>query len=461
MRAFLAAILVLAATPASAQTPATVREVTEAWPSGSAYCADGLPDRVTLTPGADPARAMGVAWRTDARQTEARLQLGLAIDSPLAGRDVRDLKGRSNPLTTENGRAVHHRVALSDLIPATDYVYRVRGAAGWSEWHAFRTPADGFEPFTAIWLGDLQNDILEVGARVVRKALLSTTDPALVLHAGDLVQQRDGGVHDDEWGEWHATGGALFAAIPQLPAAGNHEYLEGSEGEDRWRLGPHWPLAFVLPDNGAEGADGTTYTVEYQDVRFIVLDGTSARELGTLDAQARWLDDVLSRNTAHWTVVLMHQPLFPCARPNPPGDLNRVWRPILEAHKVDLVLQGHDHCYGRTTDPEGGRAATGARQTPVYLVSVAGGKMYPLNDRAADQTDRLAEDTQLYQTLRFEAERLVYEARTATGRLYDAFRIETGTEGRRLVHEDENTLVPERMCRSDQGPDREGCTADR
>lgn len=431
MRRAAAALLVtLLAAPAAGQ----VRETTAACPSGSAYCPSGLPDRIVLTPGANPARAMAVAWRTDARQDEAVLELVRATGNPDMEHGASRIAGSSRPLETENGRAVHHQARIDGLEPDTSYAYRVRAAAGWSEWFQFRTPAETFRPFSILYFGDQQNDILEVGARTVRQAFRALGDPALVLHAGDLVQQRDGGVHDDEWGEWAAAGGDRYAAIPQVPAAGNHEYIEATDafGERSDYLGPHWPLAFALPGNGAPGAGATTYHIDYQGVRVVVLDGTSARDMGTLEAQAEWLNQVLSEGEPRWRVVLLHQPLFSCARPNDPRDLNRVLRPILERHGVDLVLQGHDHCYSRITDPEGGRDAPWPRSGPVYLTSVAGGKMYALNDRASARADRVAEDTQLYQTITFGERELVYRAYTSTGELYDALSIEISGQVKRI-----------------------------
>ena len=59
-----------------------------------------------------------------------------------------------------------------------------------------------------------------------RRALLQAGNPALMLHAGDLVASRDDLTHDDEWGEWNQAGGWAYAAIAQLTAAGNHEYLD-------------------------------------------------------------------------------------------------------------------------------------------------------------------------------------------------------------------------------------------
>jgi hypothetical protein len=62
----------------------------------------------------------------------------------------------------------------------------------------------------------------------------------------------------------------------------------------------------------------------------------------------------------------------------------------------------------------------------VYVVSVSGGKMYKLESTGWDafedmEQDRNAENTQLFQVISIDGDRLSYESYTATGELYDAF----------------------------------------
>jgi hypothetical protein len=433
---------------------------------GSPYAAGGLPDRITLTPAADPSTGMAIAFRTDSRQEKAQAEIAPAIDGPsLAARAV-PISGRSFDITTENGAARYHQLRFAALKPDTAYVYRVKGAEGWSEWLQFRTAVAEPRPFTFLYFGDTQNDILEVASRVIRQGIQSTASPALVLHAGDLVAQRDEKVHDDEWGEWAQTGGYNYATIPQLPAAGNHEYVNkpGPGGKETYELGSHWPLSFTLPDNGANRWKATTYFVDYQGVRFIVLDGTAALELGAIGEQSRWLEQTLAGSKARWNVVLFHQPLYTCARGQDTEELKAAWKATFEKHRVDLVLQGHDHCYSRLTSEQGRDASDRARATdspqgPVYLVSVTGSKMYGLNDRASTQPDRVAEDTELYQRIDVAGDRLTLRSYTATGRLYDDFALERRADGRnRLVSTGELT-GPIRRCNGTTGPDGLPCTA--
>src|SRR5258706_546563 len=200
-------------------------------------------------------------------------------------------------------------------------------------------------------------------------------------------------------GGWDQAGGYNYATVPQIPATGNHEYIDTkqADGTETQRLGPYWSRQFALPANGAKPVEATTYFVDYQGVRFVLLDGTSALELGSLAAQSRWLDATLASSKAQWNIVVLHQPIFTCARPTDTEALKTAWKPILERRRVDLVLQGHDHCYSRISNAGGaavGRAARaeGQPQGPVYVVSVVGSKMYGLNARWQTQPDKVAAD---------------------------------------------------------------------
>ncbi len=463
-----ASALALSAAPAAAQILAEDDDPeTPAHAPSGRWAAKGWPDRIVLTPAADAARGAAAAWRTDTRQTTAEAEIAVEIDGPLLGHAATTVRGETAPIANENGEAHYHQVRFDGLEPDTRYVYRVRSADGWSEWLPFRTAAAEARPFRFVYLGDTQNEILDIGSRVIRSALAHAGQPAVVLHAGDLVALREVKVHDDEWGEWTEAGGRAFAMIPQIPAAGNHEYVDDirPNGEESRLLSPHWPLQFALPDNGAEAAADTSYFVDYQGVRFIVLDGTAGRDLGAMESQAAWLDRTLAESPARWNIALFHQPVFTCARPRDTEDIKAAWMPVLEAHHVDLVLQGHDHCYGRVSHPDGAEASRRARaadepQGPVYVVSVTGYKMYGLNDRAETLPVRYADNTQLYQLVDVGDDRIDFRAFTATGRLYDAFTLVRAEDGRNRLIESDDALIDIRRCRGEAGPDDRPCTAE-
>lgn len=454
------AVLLLAA-PLAAQEQALPRT------PGTPYAPRSIPDRVVLTPGADPTHEMAVAFRTDPAQATAEAQIAIAVEGPTLEREARTVTGTTRSIDSANGRANYHQVRFAGLEPDRTYAYRVKGAAGWTEWFQFRTAATEAKPFRFLYLGDTQNGILTYASRVIRQGF-AAGNIALTVHAGDLVAQRDDLDPDDEWGEWTQAGGYNYAQVPQLPATGNHEYVDviRADGSESRKLGPYWPLQFALPGNGADPVKATTYAVDYQGVRFIILDGTAALDLGALDQQTRWLDATLAASKARWNVVLFHQPIYTCARPNDTETLKKAWKPIFERRRVDLVLQGHDHCYSRLTAQAGreagrrARADSGGLQGPVYLVSVTGSKMYGLNDRARTQPDRTAEATELFQVVDVDSDKLAFRTYTASGLLYDGFDLLRGADGRNRMKElDDAALLPVRTCNGDVGPDGGPCVA--
>jgi hypothetical protein len=445
---------------------------------GEPYAARNLPDRIVLTPGADPASEMHISWRTDMAASTTLAELVELVPAPNFGERATAVAGTNVATVSENGLARYHKANFTALKPDTAYAYRLKGSAGMSEWHQFRTAKTSAEPFTMIYMGDTQNSILDIGSLVWRRALLQAANPALMLHAGDLVASRDEMIHDDEWGEWAASGGWALASVPQVPAPGNHEYVNQDlpDGSEIYELGSHWKVMFNLPNNGAAGAEATTYFTDYQGVRVVVLDGTSALNLGALESQTSWLDKVLAEAPGPWKFVLFHQPIFTCARAKDTEVLKTAWKPVFERHNVDLVLQGHDHCYGRWTAEEGAKFARearagGAHQGPVYLVSVAGAKMYGLNDRSGWQPDRVAEDTSLFQTIDIASDRLTLKAFLNTGVLYDGFSLTKDKAGRNRFAELPDNVPTVRRCgampstsgnraaQARKGPDGLPCTA--
>lgn len=460
--------LALAAAAPLGVLPAGAQEAAGPIPrsAGQPYAPRNLPDRIVLTPGADPSREMAVAYRTDMAQAASEAQIATAVDGPTLEEKAEGRTGSSRTIDSANGAARYHQVRFTGLTPDTVYAYRLKGSAGWTEWLQFRTAAAEARPFRFLYLGDIQNGILTYASRVIRQAFHANGNIELVLHAGDLAAQRDDLDHDDEWGEWNQAGGYNWSIVPQVPATGNHEYVDVTlpNGAESRKLGPYWPLQFALPANGADPVKATTYFVDYQGVRFIVLDGTAAIDLGAMDAQTKWLDATLASSTAKWNIVLFHQPVFTCARPRDTAEIKSAWKPIFDARKVDLVLQGHDHCYSRLTS-EGGRAvsakarADGAVQGPVYLVSVTGSKMYGLNDRARTQPDRTAEATELYQVVDVDSASLRFRTFTASGKLYDGFDLQRGADGNNRLKEIAEPKIAERFCTGAVGPDGGKCVA--
>jgi hypothetical protein len=448
----LAGLAVLSVAPAAAHEARNTLGV----PGQLQYAPGGAPDRVGLVATADPATSQTVTWRTNAGVTESVAQVTRAIPTPGLHLAARSVRGRLTPLRTDNGLAHHHAVTFEGLEPDTLYAYRVRGQDTWSEWFQFHTATAEFRPFSFFYFGDAQNSIRSHFSRVIREAFMEQARPALLLHAGDLVNSREGN-HDDEWGEWFHAGGFLHGMVPSIPVAGNHEFVD-VDGTERRELSPAWEAHFKVPANGPPELRRTVYYLEHQDVLFVALDSMNALQDERLAAlQAQWLDEVLDRSEHRWVVVSHHHPIHSVSRGRDNPVLRTHWLPVYERHAVDLVLQGHDHTYGRGTNVPSGTTAVDAEVGTIYVVSVAGPKMYLVSDQARSGMDRVGEELQLYQVIRVEADRLRYESKMVTGDTYDAFDLVREADGGKRLIEDTPGSVPEWRCSNPQPPRPDRC----
>ncbi len=420
------AISLIASTSVSAQTAVTDRQRDKPSPD---------PDRIVLTWSADPSTTQSVTWRTDTTITSAVAQIVIASDGPKMADIARTDTAITERLDARNvptkGTVSHfHSATFRDLRPDTLYAYRVGDGSRWSEWFHFRTAsASKQKAFSFLYLGDAQNDILSLYSRVVREGFRHAPDMRFIIHAGDLVNDANS---DWQWGEWFHAGGFIHAMVPSIPAAGNHEYRAASAAEAEAKtssLSVYWKPQFTLPRNGVAGLEESNYWLDYENARIIVLNSNRDRE-----SQTAWLREVLRDNPQAWTIATFHHPVFSAATERDNVALREAWKPVLEEFGVDLVLQGHDHTYARgrsdITGPTVNNVATGVNTRanatgPVYVVSVSGGKMYDAKpggwDRFQATIERKTENTQLFQVIRVHGDTLRYEARTATGMLYDAF----------------------------------------
>lgn len=379
-----------------------------------------MPDRIILTWKDDVATTQAVTWRTDTSVQKAWAQIALAEDGPLFVNKAKDVPATSQLLDADLGKSLYHTANFSGLTPKTLYVYRVGDGVNWSAWIHFRTPSNEAEPFTFIYFGDAQNSLKAHWSRVFREAFSDAPDAQFMLHAGDLINRAR---RDAEWGEWINAGGWVNAMIPSVAIPGNHEYSKYDPSGKEYppgqrKLANHWRPFFEFPSNGPTGLEETVYWFDFQGVRFVCLNSNEQ-----IDRQTEWLDGVLSDNPNRWTIVTHHHPIYSASvrRDNP--ILRDNWQPLYDKHQVDIVLQGHDHSYGRTGLMKHENAGTGvnAREAgTMYVVSVSGPKQYDRNDFTFV---RRAEDTQLYQIITVDGNELRYDARTATGAPYDGFTL--------------------------------------
>ena len=387
------------------------------------------PDRIILTFNGNPSTKRAVTWRTDSSVKKAEAQIAVAgINSDFvkeastytANTEEFDLGlYKSNKSLIVN----YHSVVFENLKPNTLYAYRVGFAENWSEWIQFKTANDTYSPTQFVYFGDAQNDILNHWSRVIRMAYKTAPDASFVIHAGDLV---DSAHKDNEWARWFKAGGFIHSQWTAIPVVGNHEFqrFDGYEGTLPRRLSIQWRPQFTLPveENLDEKLHETVYSVEYQDILVLVLNST-----GQLEEQTEYIREKLTNSDAKWKIVTNHHSVFSPAEGRDFEYARKVWKPLFEKYGVDLVLNGHDHTYARGHTPVKSQNVneSGIFKT-LYVTSVSGPKQYKLDkDQIKNyeidgyKSDKMGEETQFFQVINIDSNKLTYSAYTTLGDLYD------------------------------------------
>lgn len=418
------------------------------------------PDRIVVTFNDNPATSFAVTWRTSESVTETIAQIAVASADARFDRNATTVSAKTERLdlnsvlidgvphrTYWNAHippANFHSVSFRDLKPDTQYAYRVRGGHGaWSEWFQVRT-ANPEGPVRFVYLGDAQNGLLSHWSRLMRAAFSEAPKADFVLHAGDLVNRAS---RDLEWAEWFKGVGFIHGMVPAIPVAGNHEYerLVNHQQESERLLSAVWRPQFTLPvDEGINPSlRETVYDVRYsKDLHVFVL---ASQQTSLLAEQAQWLDNKLTASDARWRVVTFHHPIYSSGKGRNSPERRETLLPILNKHEVDLVLQGHDHTYARgeiksQTPERFGSGARGDSVATMFVNSVSGPKQYKFKDNRWDdyadtgvELKRFAENTQFFQIIEIDGDRLTYKAYTALGDIYDQFAMTKDGKGRKRM----------------------------
>jgi hypothetical protein len=391
--------------------------------------------RVMLGWASDPATSRAVTWRTSVETPSAQAQIALDVASPnLTGNATTVPADSLRVALTPSGSAWHHVARFGGLRPATSYVYRVGDGTTWSEWFAFSTAHDKPMSFRFLYFGDAQNGLADVFPRTVRAAFSCAPKAALIVHAGDLLAE---GYDDRLWEDWMRAFAFVSPSIPHLPVPGNHDEHRPPGSPDSGKVlevSPLWWAHFALPANGPSdlGSLGRQfYYLDYQGVRFISLDVNAFANEDFVDAaRARvqssvtaWLRGVLTDNPNRWTVLVQHQPLYDVAKDRDYGDMRAQLGSIYDEFHVDLVLQGHDHAYARSWKLRGGKRVRDDEPGTVYVLSVAGSKMYDVTQPHEGLMARIAQGSQMFQVVDVDDTALSLFAYGADGAMVDSVRI--------------------------------------
>ncbi|MEV6421458.1 metallophosphoesterase family protein [Streptomyces sp. NPDC051662] len=367
-------------------------------PSSAAVRVDGslvAPFGRHLAFGADPKTMMSVSWQVPFAVRNPYVRVGLK-PWDLSQRIKAEVRSLHTPSLSAKLPAVDQyylHVPLERLRPGTTYYYGV-GHDGFDPADTrnlgtvgtFRTAPARAESFVFTAFGDqgvsydaLANDQVILGQ-----------NPVFHLHAGDICYADGSGqglptdIYDARvWDQFLAQTESVASRVPWMVTTGNHDMEAWYSPDGYGGQNARWSL----PGGGLDPVKSPgVYSFTYGNVGVVALDANDVSHeiranTGYTDgAQTRWLDRRLGELRAHkdidFIVVFFHHCAFSTTNAHASdGGVRDAWVPLFDKHRVDLVVNGHNHVYERTDALRGGEVG---RRVPIgeSVSSVRDGIVY-------------------------------------------------------------------------------------
>lgn len=225
-----------------------------------------------------------------------------------------------------------HKAVAENLTPGTEYSWRVGYEGHWSEIGHFRTADAEQDTYSFVYMTDshIQNQKYIDEARLCAEAVARNEKEArFCVFPGDFVDTGTENNSEWEWERWFEEAmKPVLMQMPLVPTDGNHDES---------------PL---LNYNYHFNA-GINYSFVYGEMQMIVF---SMQDLAYLQSDlGGWFKhQVQKAPDARWRVGLVHKNLFSGSdhqRDKETPLLRATMLPVMKECHVNLVLQGHDHCY--------------------------------------------------------------------------------------------------------------------
>jgi hypothetical protein len=335
--------------------------------SVAAFGTDATPRLVHLGLVGDPKTSVVAQWRT-ADDTTLAGTIRYAVGANVSPNDLTQTTTGITFAYVATGETEYrmHQAHLCGLTPGTTYSYQVGAtdpASGehFSPVYTFHTAPDiGANPDTEVVFGFVGDS--RGGYDIWQQLLgeIQSHTPDLILFSGDAVTV---GLAQEEWEDFFGRAEALFATVPVISAHGNHEansvnyYSQFALPGDQQDFGLDYGFAHVTVGNDTPD-DPTAITGSGHDA---------------INA------DFAASESARWKIFMHHQPIWSAStRHGSSATLQMAWQPMIDAHHIDLVLNGHDHDYEVTKPLVGMNVQASNDNATVYIVAGgAGAELYP------------------------------------------------------------------------------------
>jgi len=360
-------------------------------------------DSLFLTWRRDPTTTTVIQWVGDSRPDE-----GVSIQYvPLDGQVWQRATVATKPFPGTDLKV--HRCEITGLTPGSDYKFQVGSSP---REFRFRTmPAKATKEFRFITGGDAG-----VGSAAKTSNMLAARqDPNFVMIGGDLAY--DNGRSPDTFltflRNYHESMvDSRGRLIPLVSTLGNHE-VNGGYDHPRSAAGSYLSVFDALFDETTYGA------LDFGDYLSLVLLDTG-HLTKIVGEQTDWLAKTLAEREDHPHVfVAYHVPAYPSHRdPDSTGaDQREHWCPLFERHRVNIVLEHHDHTFKRSHPLTDG--LVDEKRGVLYLGDGSWGKL-----RAPEPPEKrpyLAKTSEAYHVTvhELQGDRRIHAALDASGRIAD------------------------------------------
>ena len=311
-----------------------------------------LPNNVVMIPGKDPSDSFIIKWMTKYSVTGSDIEIVKAGES-FTGKATADGVEAQTDYTTISGygfdfgtfgilpwsREVNvHTLTVTGLEPGTKYSFRIGDFEKDFVSEGSVSTAAPDNSFTFAFLSDNAGVTPDMynNFNAAIKSAAEQNELGFIIHGGGSVYKAD---NEDQWG-WSMNGARdTLLNIPVQYVPGNNESAEGSP------ILKHYPVSDVPAY--ADTVYGTSYSFDYENAHFTVLNTNDLDADGTLSAgQLKWLNEDLGKTDATWRILVLHTPLYGLDPVN--AELKSQIITAVNDHHVNLVLGGTDTVYSRT-----------------------------------------------------------------------------------------------------------------
>jgi hypothetical protein len=252
-----------------------------------------------------------------------------------------------------------HKALAEGLQPGTEYAYRVGYEGHWSEIGHFRTADKEQGEYSFVYMTDshIQNKEYIDAARLCAEAVARyETNARFCVFPGDLVDTGTDNNSEWEWERWfEEVMRPVIRRMPIVPTDGNHD----DSPLLNYSFHFNTDTSFNAETQVRPQFSGIIYSFRYGDMLLMAFSmqdwwrGEYDMQAGRSEFLERDLGGWMKRQVAAepdaiWRVGLVHKNLFSGAghqRDKEAPLLRKTMLPVMKACGMDVVLQGHDHCY--------------------------------------------------------------------------------------------------------------------